>query len=81
MTSPDFVVVHTAPSHHEALLLAGLLVSEGIPARVPGSELNDEFGIAARVVGAADVVVPAAHAEAAADIVAAWKDRGAQGQG
>ena len=72
MSDPDYVVVHTAPGHHEALHLAGLLEAEGIPARVPGSELLDEFGTAQRMSGAADVVVPGRDVEKAKDIVAAW---------
>lgn len=79
MSANDFAVVHTAASQMEAQILAGLLQSEGVPARVPGTELNDEFGQAMRM-GAAEVIVPVAHLEAAQDIVAAWKERGAQGK-
>lgn len=77
MSSSDFAVVHTAASQMEAQILMGLLVSEGVPARVPGSELNDEFGQAMKM-GPADVIVPLQHIETARDIVAAWKERGAR---
>lgn len=78
MSTSDFAVVHTAASQMEAQILMGLLVTEGVPARVPGSELNDEFGQAMKM-GPADVIVPLQHLEAARDIVAAWKERGSQG--
>ena len=77
MSSSDFAVVHTAASQMEAQILMGLLVSEGVPARVPGSEPNDEFGQAMKM-GPADVIVPLQHIETARDIVAAWKERGAR---
>lgn len=75
MTPSNFVVVHTASSFHGAQILAGLLESEGIPAKVPGAELMDEFGMAQKLVGTADVVVAREDAEKAVDIVAAWNDR------
>lgn len=74
MTPSDFVVVHTAKSFHGAQILAGLLESEGIPAKVPGAELMDEFAMGQKLVGTADVVVAREDAEKAVDIVAAWKD-------
>jgi hypothetical protein len=73
MSEPDFVVVHTASGFQEARLLAGFLESEGVPARVPGSELSDEFGMAQKLSGAADVVVLGRDLEKAKEIVAAWK--------
>ena len=73
MTESDYVVVHTAQSHTEAQLVEGLLKSEGIAALVPGSELSDEFGMAQKMSGAAEVVVLRRDLEAAKDIVAAWK--------
>ncbi len=77
MTDPDFVVVYTASGHTEAKILAGFLESEGITARVPGSELSDEFGMAQKLVGAADVIVLGRDLERAQDIVAAWKENAA----
>ncbi len=74
MTDPDFVVVHTASGHTQAKILAGFLQSEGIPARVPGSELTDEFGMAQKLTGAADVIVPGRDHERATGLVAAWKE-------
>ena len=75
MTHSNFVVVHTASGFHAAQVLAGLLESEGIPAQVPGAELMDEFGMAQKLSGTAEVVVAREHLERAADIVAAWTDR------
>ncbi len=75
MTPSNFVVVHTASSFHSAQILAGLLESEGIPAKVPGAGLTDEFGMSQKLAGTADVVVTRDHLERAADIVAAWKER------
>ncbi|MEM9800293.1 MAG: DUF2007 domain-containing protein [Planctomycetota bacterium] len=73
MSDRDPVVVHTASDHFEARLLAGLLEAEGITARVPGSELTDEFGMAAKLSGAAEVVVLERDLARAKDIVEAWK--------
>lgn len=75
MTAQDFAVVHVASSVPEAQILAGLLVSEGVPARVPGTELSDEFGMAMRL-GAGEVIVPTKHLEKAQEIVRAWRERG-----
>ena len=72
----ELVIVHTATSLQGAQILAGLLVSEGVRATVPGAELNDEFGMAAKMVGAADVVVRRGDLDRARDIVAAWEARG-----
>ncbi|MEM1448348.1 MAG: DUF2007 domain-containing protein [Planctomycetota bacterium] len=74
MSDSDYVVIHTASGYMEAKLLAGLLEAEGIAARVPGSELTDEVGMARKLVAAADVVVPGGDVERARDIVAAWKE-------
>jgi len=79
MSDPDFVVVHTAAGHTQAKILAGFLESEGITARVPGSELTDEFGMAQKLTGAADVIVLGRDLERARDIVAAWIERASSG--
>jgi len=73
MNESSHVVVHNANSHTEALLVAGLLESEGISAIVPGSELSDEFGVGQRMYGANQVVVLRRDLESAKDIVAAWQ--------
>lgn len=72
MRSRDLQVVHTASSFTEAQLLVGLLESEGIAARAGGSELMDEFSAARRLLGPTEVMVQAADAALAADVVAAW---------
>ncbi|MEM9382313.1 MAG: DUF2007 domain-containing protein [Planctomycetota bacterium] len=74
MPDSRYVVVHTAPGFHLARILAGLLEAEGITARVPGSELTDEFGSAMRMAGTADVIVMERDVERARDIVAAWQE-------
>lgn len=76
MADTDFVIVHTASGYQEARILAGFLESEGVTARVPGAELSDEFGMAMKISGAADVAVLTRDLEKAKDIVAAWVDRG-----
>ncbi|MEM8713062.1 MAG: hypothetical protein AAGG01_19105 [Planctomycetota bacterium] len=81
MTSHSFVVVHTAQSFHGARILAGLLESEGITARVPGAELSDEFGMAQKMTGTADVAVLEPDVETARDIVAAWVAEASGGGG
>lgn len=73
MSDTDFVVVHTAQSFPEAKILAGLLESEGVTAKVPGSELTDEFGMAMKMAGSANVIVLERDLEKAKDIVAAWE--------
>ena len=73
MTESDFVVVHTAPTHQDAQLVAGLLEAEGIRTMLPGSGLADEFGMSQKL-GSQDVVVLRSDAERASDIVAAWKE-------
>lgn len=78
MSDQSFVVVHTASSFQEARILAGFLESEGIPARVPGAGLSDEFGMSQKLAGTADVAVLQSNLEAAKDIVAAWVERGNQ---
>ena len=76
MTPSNFIVVHTAAGIHDAQIVAGLLKSEGIPARVPGEELTDEFAMSRKLSGPVEIVVPEENAREAADIVAAWKERG-----
>ncbi len=80
MSDVKFVVVHTAPGFQEARILAGFLESEGITARVPGGELVDEFGMAQKIGGPVDVAVLRRDAEKAQDIVAAWVERGKEGE-
>lgn len=74
MESP--VVVHVAATLADALVLRGFLRSEGLHADVPGAELADEFGVARKVRGSLEVIVPAAEKERALDVVAAWEERG-----
>ena len=75
MADSDYVVVHTAPGIHAAKILAGFLESEGVTARVPGSELTDEFGAAMQLSGSADVIVLRRDLERAREIVAAWVEQ------
>ncbi len=75
MSDLTFTTVFTASSFEEAHIVAGFLESEGIKARVPGAGFVDEFGMAKRMAGFAEVTVLTKDVEAAKDIVAAWKDR------
>lgn len=74
MSATDWITVYVAPSEAEAQILAGLLISEGLEARVAGDQLTDEFGMAMRM-GPVEVGVPEAQKEQALDIVAAWRAR------
>ena len=74
MTSVDWITVYVAASEAEAQILAGLLKSEGLEARVAGENLSDEFGLAMRM-GTVEVGVPLSQSEQAKDIVAAWRAR------
>ena len=76
MSDITFTTVFTGSSFQEAQIVAGLLESEGIPTRVPGSGLMDEFGMATKLAGFGEVGVMARDVEAAMDIIAAWKERG-----
>ena len=51
----------------------GLLESEGVAARVAGSELMDEFSASQRLLGPSEVVVKAEDLALATDVVAAWR--------
>ena len=65
--------MYVAPNQAAAQILAGLLISEGIQARVAGANLSDEFGMAQKM-GVGEVGVPQAQLEEAQDIVAAWRE-------
>ena len=73
MSATDWITVYVAASEAEAQILAGLLKSEGLEARVAGENLSDEFGIAMRM-GPVEVGVPEAQSAKANEIVAAWKE-------
>lgn len=79
MPDSRFVIVHTAKSYHGAKVLAGFLQSEGVEAMVPGAELNDEFGMAQKLTGTADVVVDRSDLDRAREMVAAWVARADSG--
>ena len=58
MSSP-LTVAWTGNSHTAALILKGLLTSVGIPAKVAGEELMDEFAQASRMSGGlGQILVP-----------------------
>jgi hypothetical protein len=80
MSDTSFTTVFTASSFEEAYIVAGFLESEGIKTRVPGAGYVDEFGMATKLAGFAEVAVLAGDLEAAQDIVAAWKERGDSGK-
>ncbi len=74
MPNQEWITVYVAASEAEAQILAGLLISEGLQARVAGEQLSDEFGMAMRM-GPVEVGVPSHQATQAKDIVAAWVAR------
>ena len=79
MSDVTFITVFNASSFQEAHIVAGFLESEGIKTQIPGAGLADEFGMATKLAGCAEVTVLSRDAEAARDIVAAWVERGDQG--
>ena len=80
MTDPRLITVYVAASLAEAQILGGLLISEGIAARVAGADLNDEFGMAQKM-GPVEVGVPPSRVDEAKDIVAAWRASGTESGG
>lgn len=58
-------LAYHAKSPIEAQLVKGRLLAEGLHPVVPGEELNDEFGMAAKLAGtlAVQVLVPTHEAE------------------
>jgi hypothetical protein len=73
MGNTDLITVYVASNFAAAQLLCGLLLSEGLHARVAGEELSDEFGMSLKM-GTTEVGVPLAEKERADDIVAAWQE-------
>ena len=73
----ELVPAYHARDFVDAQLVKGLLVSHGLHPVVPGDELNDEFGVAARTAGtsATTVLVPAAELARAQVLVAEWKEQ------
>ena len=63
------VVVWTAPHQLEARIVQGRLKSEGIPAIIQGDAMGDILGIASGGLAETDVLVPAALADRAFDIL------------
>lgn len=63
----SLVPVYHATSPIVAQLVKGRLLAEGLHPVVPGEDLNDEFGMAAKLAGtlAVRVLVPTSEAEEA----------------
>ena len=80
MSDLTYITVFNAKSFQEAQIVAGFLESEGIKTHIPGAELADEFGMATKLAGFAEIKVMEQDLETARDIVAAWKERGTEGQ-
>ena len=68
----ELILAYHAGSPIEAQLVKGRLLAEGLHPVVPGEDLNDEFGMAAKLAGtlAVQVLVPAHEAELAAAALA-----------
>ena len=69
MTDLDYVTVHVAPTEMAAQLICGLLISEGLHARLGGEERAYSFGMETKEVG-----VPRMEQEQALEILAAWEE-------
>ena len=63
------VVVWEAPNQLEAQIVAGRLQSEGIPAMIQGESAGTVFGFATGSLAEAAVLVPAALADKAIEIL------------
>lgn len=63
----SLVPVYHASTPIVAQLVKGRLLAEGLHPVVPGEDLNDEFGMAAKLAGtlAVQVMVPTSEAETA----------------
>ena len=64
------VVVWEAANRMEASVVAGRLQSEGIPAMISGEALGDIYGLTFGSLATTNVLVPAALAEKALDLLA-----------
>ena len=74
-------LAYHARSPIEAQLVKGRLLAEGLHPVVPGEDLNDEFGMAAKLAGtlAVQVLVPASESELAKAALAGFdKDENEQ---
>ena len=78
--APEFVVVKRLSDPASAKLVAQILLGEGIPAFVLGTNLQDEFAMTQMMLGGVgcDVQVPKAFEERAKAVLAAAKDAGEQ---
>ncbi len=72
----NWIVAHNARNSIEAQMLKSLLESEGLQCIVPGEDLNDEFGMAAKLAGtsACTLLVPHAQAKTAEAVLKEWND-------
>jgi formate dehydrogenase assembly factor FdhD len=69
MANTDWVTVHVATTEMGAELVCGLLISEGLHARLGGEERAYSFGMETREVG-----VPKMEQQKALEILAAWEE-------
>jgi len=70
-TDQEPVVVWEAANRMEATVVAGRLQSEGIPAMIRGEVLGDIYGLTFGSLATTVVLVPAALADKALDLLAA----------
>jgi len=70
-SAPDYTLLHTADSPHEAQILRAMLEGEGIPCHVEGSGLADEVAVAHRLMGlkATRIFVPGAALQQAREVL------------
>ena len=74
----DAAVLVRARTGQEAQVILGVLQANGIPARVSGSELQDEFAMSQKAMnlGGVDILVPRASLDDAQRILAAARTAG-----
>ena len=72
----ELIPVYHAPSPMVAQIVKGRLMAEGLHPIVPGEDLSDEFGMAAKLAGtlAVRVLVPASEQELALQCLAAFDE-------
>lgn len=75
---PDLVVVKHSSDPATARVFVQILIAEGIPAFVNGTELMDEFAMSQKLLGnlVCDVQVPRDLEERARSVLAAAKEAG-----
>ena len=67
------IVVYTAASPGEADVVKGALLAAGVPAETSREGAGAAYGFTVGPLGMVDILVPAAHAAQAAELLAAMR--------